>query len=255
MKEKNYKTAVNIWKSISDVSAALTIERPDSEITKKFNSIFLVGPFYFYFLDLSRGEFAYVSPAIKDILGYDSETITVREILANIHPDDMPYFLNFESKAAEFIAQLPPEKTLKYKITYDYRMKNSKGKYVRLLHQVVGFSLSPNGKVALTLGVHTDISHIKTEGWPSLSFIGLEGEPSYFNVDCPMPFKAEKDRFTKREREILKHICKGRKNAEIAELLYVSEHTIKTHRKNILAKAGASSTAELIAMLVKESRI
>lgn len=43
-------------------------------------------------------------------------------------------------------------------------------------------------------------------------------------------------RLTEREREVLVHIGHGLNNAEIADALFVSEHTVKTHLKHILRK-------------------
>ncbi len=50
---------------------------------------------------------------------------------------------------------------------------------------------------------------------------------------------------TPREKEILRLMLKGYKSKEIAEILSLSYHTITSHRKNIKAKIGASSNAEL----------
>ena len=43
---------------------------------------------------------------------------------------------------------------------------------------------------------------------------------------------------TARERETLELLARGMSNAEMATTLYVSEHTIKTHVGNVLAKLG-----------------
>jgi DNA-binding NarL/FixJ family response regulator len=43
---------------------------------------------------------------------------------------------------------------------------------------------------------------------------------------------------TQREEEVWMGICKGLSNKEIANHLFVSEHTIKTHVSNLLVKLG-----------------
>jgi DNA-binding NarL/FixJ family response regulator len=44
------------------------------------------------------------------------------------------------------------------------------------------------------------------------------------------------DQLTEREEEVLRHLARGRSNAEIAEALFVSETTVKTHVSHILTK-------------------
>jgi DNA-binding NarL/FixJ family response regulator len=49
-----------------------------------------------------------------------------------------------------------------------------------------------------------------------------------------------------REIEILGLIMQGLTNHEIAEKLFISFETVRSHRKNILEKTGAKNTAALI---------
>ncbi len=51
---------------------------------------------------------------------------------------------------------------------------------------------------------------------------------------------------SEREIEIIRLVSTGINNEQIAEKLFLSKHTVKTHRKNILAKLNMTSTAELI---------
>lgn len=58
-----------------------------------------------------------------------------------------------------------------------------------------------------------------------------------------------KPALTLREREILSLASKGMSNAEIAERLCLSPHTIKSHIHNLLRKIGASNRAEAASLL------
>lgn len=51
---------------------------------------------------------------------------------------------------------------------------------------------------------------------------------------------------SKRELEVLELLLEGKTNKEIAQTLYISFDTVKTHRKNILLKTNARNTAALI---------
>lgn len=62
-------------------------------------------------------------------------------------------------------------------------------------------------------------------------------------------FNANYEKFhelTPREIEILKLIADGATNRDISERLFISIHTIKTHRKNICKKLETSRLIDLI---------
>jgi len=55
-----------------------------------------------------------------------------------------------------------------------------------------------------------------------------------------------KDPLTKREMEILKHICNGLSSKDISELLFISINTVETHRKRILLKLNVKNSVGVV---------
>ena len=56
---------------------------------------------------------------------------------------------------------------------------------------------------------------------------------------------------TRREREIVRHVALGLRNAEVAERLCVTEGTVKTHLNNIFQKLGLRDRVELALYAVR----
>lgn len=50
---------------------------------------------------------------------------------------------------------------------------------------------------------------------------------------------------TEREREIVRHVALGLRNAEVAQKLFITEQTVKTHLNNIFQKLGVRDRVEL----------
>jgi DNA-binding NarL/FixJ family response regulator len=62
-------------------------------------------------------------------------------------------------------------------------------------------------------------------------------------------------RISARESEIISLIAEGMTNKQIAESLFLSAHTVITHRKNIMNKLGLNNTAALVLFAIKQNLI
>jgi DNA-binding CsgD family transcriptional regulator len=89
--------------------------------------------------------------------------------------------------------------------------------------------------------------------WLGLKLTGKPREIIVKEVPSPTqgPFlRDEKKRedlgITQREFEILELIAQGMSNREIAEKLYVSENTVKTHSSRVLGKLGAKRRTQAV---------
>ena len=58
-----------------------------------------------------------------------------------------------------------------------------------------------------------------------------------------------------RENEIITLIAEGLTNQQIAEQLFLSNHTVNTHRKNIMGKLGVKNTAGIVMYAVKTNLV
>lgn len=58
-------------------------------------------------------------------------------------------------------------------------------------------------------------------------------------------------RLSKRELEVIEFVAMGFSNKEIADKMFLSVHTVLTHRKNIMGKLGLKNTAGLVVFAVQ----
>ncbi len=62
------------------------------------------------------------------------------------------------------------------------------------------------------------------------------------------------DPLTRRETELLELLCSGKSNQQLADSLFVSINTVKTHLKNLYLKLDVSNRAEAIVKLQQWNR-
>jgi len=79
----------------------------------------------------------------------------------------------------------------------------------------------------------------------------VEGKP-YFDVNLMLDFdtsgapEKRKSILSKREKEILSLISRGKTSSEISNQLFIGQTTVETHRKNMIRKLGLKGKGELL---------
>lgn len=250
MDHKLIATANNIWKRAASQAQPDTLSF-EVELYKKFLNLFHVGNYFYSIFSYARNEFDLVDVQLEKVLGYTIAQYDIPFLISCIHPDDIAYFLNFENRAMDFLTTLPIDDLVNYKILHDYRVRKTNGDYVRLLQQGIVLEHDDKGGILRTLIVHTDITHIKSEGKPVLSFIGLNGRQSFVDVKTQQLVTIPNEILTKREKQLLVLMIRGKLSKEIAFQLNISKLTVDRHRKNMLAKTGLKTAGELIAKAIQ----
>lgn len=253
------KIIYDIWKSHDNYLGEESEQRHLVDISRIMANLFCPGKFYYYVIDSPTLTFDFVSNEVRDLLGVEPEDFSLKKLIGLVHPDDLHFAMKCEDIVAHFLKKhVPPHKMTKYKISYCLRERTKKGDYKLFLLQTITARVTEDGALLKVFGSHSDISHITTENNHKLSFIGLGGEPSYMEIDVfdktvfgdYTPFHLEKlptpTPFTKRELEIIRLLAAGDSTDEITQKLFISKHTAEAHRRNILKKADARNTPELI---------
>ena len=74
-------------------------------------------------------------------------------------------------------------------------------------------------------------------------------------VDPAVPPKGSRGKLTRRQRQILQLMANGESTAAASRELGLSEETIKTHTKNVLARLEARNRTHAVAIALRESLI
>ena len=67
--------------------------------------------------------------------------------------------------------------------------------------------------------------------------------------------KSNVDILTPREREILQLLADGMSNVDVADKLFISQETVKSHVRHILAKLEADTRTQAVAIALREAMI
>ena len=68
-------------------------------------------------------------------------------------------------------------------------------------------------------------------------------------------FSQSPEPLTPREREVVKLVAEGKKNKEIASLLYISIRTVEHHRANIMHKLKLKNASELVKYAIRKGYV
>jgi DNA-binding NarL/FixJ family response regulator len=129
-----------------------------------------------------------------------------------------------------FFGNLLEKKEIDFFGTSEWTIESEK-QFISKVQELFGMVRDHASNVDLQFNIETkDISH--------LSFILNKKKNKNIEINTA--------KLTLREIEVLGLIMQGLTNNMIAQKLFISYETVKTHRKNILDKTGSKNTACLI---------
>ncbi|WP_415328887.1 response regulator transcription factor [Chryseobacterium sp. MMS23-Vi53] len=246
--EKNHPL-IEVWNSYpgarkenKNISIIPPIERIIGEM-------FAIGEFYYYVLNLTNSTVSHHHENILKLHGLKKYPEHLKDIIDLTHPDDIEFIIKAEQKVVEKMLEVGKENQMYLKPSYCFRMKTAAGNYELFHHQAI-LTLEDDDKNPIqTINIHTNINHITNENPYTVLLSGIGSRNDFHqmkieNISSKKNFS--EINLTKRETEILSLIAKGYSGPEISKMLILSEHTVRTHRKNILAKTNSRNSKELL---------
>lgn len=206
---------------------------------------------FYYYTDLYHRENVKVHPTITTLLGLSSEKFNLKSLYDLIHPADR--FLVYQATLESIRYANRKYNSIPFENVFmvDFRIKHINGNYIRLLRETGCAVNDKLGSMVYSFAIFTDISNIKTSNKVGFDYKGTIPGMVFPNKKLLQTI----DVFSKQEKRILYQLSYGKESKEIAELLFISKHTVDTHRRNMLRKALLKNTPELITYAIENGII
>ena len=187
----------------------------------------------------------YISENCQKVFGYTAQqmrTMTMEEEYARVHPDDQPPLARIMQRLFAVTKTLSYDTLADYRYAINYRFCRADGHYIHLHDEKLALRNKEGQNLYITL--YRDISDEKPFVQAKVEIFRL-AQGTYRKTEEYVP-KLAQPVITRREQEILQLIQHGQSNKEIADRLYISEHTARNHRSHLFEKANARNAVELL---------
>jgi DNA-binding CsgD family transcriptional regulator len=192
-------------------------------------------------IELACGECELVS-------GYTAEEIEsegAKWIMNFGLPEDTSFNMAATQLSMQYINSRAIEERELIFAAFFYRARSKDGKVITVQHQSIPLYFDENKIPFVFSNIFTDISYLGITKIPhAVSINRFTDEVFHIEPNMLQLIKAG-ELFSPREREIIQLLARGNNSRLIAQQLFISQETVRTHRKNILKKAGVNSTVEL----------
>lgn len=215
------------------------------KITEKYDQ-------FFFFVDLININILFTSKRSLQMVGVNPADLNLYHFYDITHPDDIQKLCLGRAKLLKLAHDIfVAEKGIAF-LSTNHRMRNPSGNYSSILLQLYLFYSTVPHKSVYLLKIHTNIDWVKKIKHGFHYYLGDDlsnfryPDEELLGINHP---------FSDREFEIIKLIASGMSSEEIAQKIFLSVHTINTHRRNILKKSGKATLSELIYDLIDQGII
>lgn len=258
MENKKIRAIYNVFDQVNDSLAKQTVQHDSNKLNELLEKIYSAGPSFQYVFDFPNKKFLYVSTGAKTLFGVNPATFLPQEFVDRIHPDDISHYAYIQELVAYFLFEhIYKNEIPKYKVSFQFRIKDIEENYRLFLHQAIALSVDESYNLFAVFANHSIIDHITKVNNNAVSFLHIDQGKSYFGITRKEDLYHEPSKLSisNREIEILKLISEGFTSRDIANYLHISLDTVRTHRKNIINKTKCRNLTQAVAYYIREGLI
>lgn len=179
-------------------------------------------------------------------------------LIKHIHPDDLQAFIFFAESSTLHAATW---NEVKENAVHEHccRFKHGSGKWIWIKQKVIVLSVTPERHIDAVLLLFDDCTAAKQaelnqhvllvkKSRMNSKLLRLLAPVSSAEIkkEKLMPALKEHAALTRREKEIMQLVSQGSSSKEIATKLFISRHTVETHRKHILHKLSVKNSPQMV---------
>ncbi len=178
---------------------------------------------------------------VLEFLGYPQKEFNSQLANSYFHPQDKAMVSRIIQASVGYAVENKFSQNAHLYVTCRIRKKN--GEYIKVLRQSKVFEADKNGHLISNFSLITDISYMDTSNCVEWNFDANKLDQEAFKRYVGHHYE---NFFSTRQFEIIEGIVKGLSSEEIGELLFISKHTVDTHRRNILKKPDVKTRLNLL---------
>lgn len=233
----------NLWKYLKKANSAGKINLP-------------VGT---CLIDYSTRKYTYLSNNSQGILSYSKDEYMAGGLnshASHFHKTDKAIFEEQMFRdIREFWKSIPFQELPQYRFSFNHRHQRNDGSIVQFLQQSTYLEPQLSGLPAINLLTFNDITDFKTDDTMVLSISRFVPGEGYKKVFSKIYSQTKNLILSVRECEIVRLSLEGYSSKMIAVKLFISIHTVKNHKRNMMEKTSTRNIAELINLSIKNNWI
>jgi len=224
----------------------------DDPIMQRLEEVMEVNDQFLTVIHLEKIKYLYCSKRSNQVLGVEFSQLNPAHYQAAIHPDDLDRLAWRNCQILKEEGKIFLQKKGSALLSCTLRFRNRNGNFVNFLGQDYLFYAGTPNEAVFGLRIVTNVDWCKMNNNSFHQYVGKDFSLFRYPDEDLLKIASA---FSKRELEIIKMIESGLGSKEIAEKLFLSVHTVNTHRTNILEKSGKNQISELLYELKEQGLV